>query len=156
MGIIEKKKKKETKIDAEIVGGDGRKIAYIVLKADNKTIPETLYKLQHPGNLMADEMQESMIVREGDDFALSSKLRTQRFFQECVFPVRSPGVTALEKELIQEYGGTEQRPDPDELHPSIYRAWGQIQTLFFGGDLWDFDIEALAGKANGEGDSKES
>lgn len=156
MGLFEKKSAKvEKKIDAEIVGSDGRKIAYIVLKADDKTIPGTLYKLQHPGNMVADEMTESMIVRDGDDFGLSSRVRTKRFFLECVFPVKEPGITPLEKELIAHYGGTEQRPDPDDMHPKLYRAWTQIQALFFGGDLWDFDLEAFATEAGGMGDQEE-
>lgn len=140
------------KIEAELVGAIGDRILYVVFKKDDEVMPNTLFKLQHPGNLKVDEWEESMVKREGEDVKFSSKTRTKNFFKQCVFPVKDP-VIPQEEELIKEYGSnTGGTLDPEQISPAVYGVWQKLQNRFFSGSLFAEIPEPIA-KSNGRADS---
>jgi len=149
-------KKKKSKYDAEVVGVGGRKVAYIIFRLDGEVIPDSLFRLTHPGNIRARDMIASAFGanKEEDDinFSIQPGTKIMNFFSECVKPVRITGVTPLEDDLINKYGANNEDPDPDSMPPKLFDAWEKVQALFFGGDLWDFDVPPVTEKAVGKSD----
>ncbi len=126
-----------SKAEVVVVGEAGDKILYISFVKDGEVIPNTLFKLQHPGMLETEKWGNQMISHKVDSVDVNTSVRTKRFFNECVFPVKE-AITGLEQELVAEYGiNSEPKPTPDTIHPRFHSLWHRVSTRFLDGDLWN-------------------
>jgi hypothetical protein len=120
-----------------IVGEAGEKILYIAFFQNEDVVPNSLFKLQHPGMLEVEKWSNEVVKNTGDGLKLETIPRTKRFFKDCVFPV-SEAVIPLEEILIQKYGKNEQpKPTPESIPPRYISLWQRVSTRFLDGELWN-------------------
>jgi len=142
-----------------IVAEASDKVLYINFFKDGESIPNTLYRLQHPGMLEVEKWGNQVVQHKGDSMDLNTTIRTKRFFKECVFPV-TEALTPEEESLIAEYGANNGgKPTPETIHPRFHSLWHRVSTRFLDGDLWNDvpesgnepDSGAVAVKGKGKG-----
>ncbi|MBK8397429.1 MAG: hypothetical protein IPL26_19620 [Leptospiraceae bacterium] len=147
------------KPEVVVVAEASDKVLYINFFQDGESIPNTLFRLQHPGMLEVEKWGNQVVTHKGDGMDLNTTIRTKRFFKECVFPV-DKAITPEEDSLIAEYGvNNGGKPEPEKIHPRFHSLWHRVSTRFLDGDLWndipesrsDSDNRAVTGKGKGKG-----
>jgi hypothetical protein len=120
-----------------IVAEGNDKVLYINFFQNGEPIPNTLFRLQHPGMLEVEKWGNQVINHKGDSMTLDTTVRTKRFFKECVFPV-SEAITPDEEILIEKYGLNQGgKPTPETIHPRFHSLWQRVSSRFLDGDLWN-------------------
>lgn len=148
---------KKVKVEPVIVGGVGHKSIYLIFAKNDTPIKGELWRLQHPGNELVDQWEESIVSHDEGGVSVSREVLTKKFFSECVFPVNEP-FGDLEGSLVKKYGANPiQKRDLNinEMHPGIYGVWQKVQKRFFDGDIF-FDVPDMeelseVGSNSGEG-----
>jgi hypothetical protein len=135
------------KPEVVIVAEGSDKVLYINFFQNGDAIPNTLYRLQHPGMLEVEKWSNQVIEHNGDKMKLDTTVRTKRFFKECVFPV-SEALTPEEEILVEKYGLNQGgKPTPETIHPRFHSLWQRVSTRFLDGDLWN-DIPESGNESN--------
>ena len=125
------------KPEVVIVAEGSDRILYVNFFQNGESIPNTLFRLQHPGMLEVEKWGNQVIEHSGDKMKLDTTIRTKRFFKECVFPV-TEALTPLEESLIGKYGANNtNKPTPETVHPRFQSLWHRVSTRFLDGDLWN-------------------
>lgn len=126
-----------SKPEVVIVGEAGDKVLYIGIFQNEKFIPNTLFKLQHPGMLEVEKWNNEVIKHDNGDMKLETISRKKRFFKECVFPV-ADAMVPIEEQLISKYGKNEgPKLTPETIPPKYHSLWQRVSTRFLDGDLWN-------------------
>ncbi|MCX8000786.1 MAG: hypothetical protein N3A69_17865, partial [Leptospiraceae bacterium] len=71
-------------LEVEVVGSSRDRVLYIVFKNDEEIVPNSLYRLQHPGMLTVERWNSAMFKQSGEDIKVDTATRTKNFFKECV------------------------------------------------------------------------
>lgn len=125
------------KPEVVIVAEGSDKVLYINFFQGEKSIENTLFRLQHPGMLEVEKWGNQVIEHNGDKMKLDTTVRTKRFFKECVFPV-SEALTPDEEKLVEKYGlNKAPKPTPENIHPRFQSLWHRVSARFLDGDLWN-------------------
>lgn len=148
------------KPEVVIVAEASDRVLYVNFFQSDVSIPDTLYRLQHPGMLEVEKWGNQVIEHNGDKMRLDTTIRTKRFFKECVFPVNE-ALTPLEESLVEKYGlNNGGKPTPETIHPRFHSLWQRVSARFLDGDLWNDIPESgnepdyRATPANSKGKSK--
>lgn len=141
------------KPEVVIVAEGSDKILYVAFFQNEEVIPNTLFRLQHPGMLEVEKWGNQMFEQKGEAMKLDTTVRTKRFFKECVFPV-SEALTPDEEILISKYGANKNpKPTPENVHPRFHSLWQRVSSRFLDGDLWN-DIPESGNVGNPNGGSE--
>lgn len=125
------------KANVVIVGEAGDKTLYIIFKEGDKALPNSLFRLQHPGMEIVERWNNSVIQSSGDDVKIQTVSRTKNFFKDCVFPVETP-MSDLESSLVDKYGANSGgKLNPEKVHPKFIGIWQRVSSRFLDGSLWD-------------------
>lgn len=126
------------KTTVEVVGIADDNTIYTVFEKGGETIPNTLFRLQHPGMEEVEDWDNSIINNDSSgDVSLQTKTRTRNFFKKCVFPV-DVGHSELEKKLIEKYGSNKSaKPNPETIPPRYHHIWRRVSRSFLDGSIWD-------------------
>ena len=125
------------KPEVVIVAEGNEKVLYINFFQEGESIPNTLYRLQHPGMLEVEKWSNQVFEHNGEKLKIDSTTKTKRFFKECVFPVNE-ALTTVEETLVEKYGlNNSGKPDPMNIHPRFHSLWSRVSSRFLDGDLWN-------------------
>jgi hypothetical protein len=126
-----------SKIRVLVVEEVGDKNIYVILRKDEEVIPNSLYRLQHPGMMNVENWNSSSVSRDGENVKVDSTFRIKKFFSDCVKPVEVPQGD-IEEELVQKYGAnTGGKINPNTLAPKYHAAWNKVIPRFLDGSLWE-------------------
>ena len=125
------------KVSVHIVEEAGDKNIYVVLKKGEDEIPDTLYRLQHPGFMTVENWNSSSVNRDSDSVKVDSTFRIKKFFSDCVKPVETP-IGEIEEALVEKYGANKGgKINPNTLAPKYHAVWNKVIPRFLDGSLWE-------------------